>query len=128
MLHIQLDNQSGVAAYRQIMEQIKFYVAAGTLAEGAKLPSIRELAKQLAVNPTTIVKSYTELQHEGVIEMRHGKGAFIAANQAALGVTERREALRPLARRLAVEAKQLGASSDGLVSLLQEEMGRLEND
>lgn len=126
MLHIQLNNQSGVAAYRQIMEQIKFYVAAGTLSKGARLPSIRELAKQLAVNPTTIVKSYTELQHEGVIEMRQGKGAFIAADQSPLGASERREALRPLVQRLAVEARQLGASSDGVIGLLQEEMGRLK--
>jgi GntR family transcriptional regulator len=128
MLHLQLDNQSGVAAYRQIMEQIKFYAASGALPRGAKLPSIRELAKQLAVNPTTIVKAYTELQHDGVIEMKQGKGAFIAEALPALDAHQRRETLRPLARRLAVEASQLGAEASELVALIEEELGRLRHD
>lgn len=128
MLHLQLDNQSGVAAYRQIMEQIKFYAASGALPQGAKLPSIRELAKQLAVNPTTIVKAYTELQHEGVIEMKQGKGAFIAEALPAFSDHQRRETLRPSARRLVVEASQLGADATMLVALIEEELGRLRHD
>ena len=127
-LHLQLDNQSGVPAYRQIMNQLKFYAASGALPAGSRLPSIRELARRLAVNPTTIVKAYTELQHEGVIEMRQGKGAFLMPPTSALSAQQRREALRPLARRLAVEASQLNADAATLVSLLEEELGRLSHD
>ena len=74
MLYFQLNVHSGVPVYRQLMDQIRHYVAAGAL------PSIRELAKSLAVNPTTIVKAYGELAHEGVILIQHGRGAFVAAS------------------------------------------------
>ncbi len=126
MLHFQLDNQSGVPAYRQIMEQIKYYAVSGTLPAGSRLPSIRELSRNLAVNPTTVVKAYTELQHEGVLEMRQGKGAFISEGVPAMSEEARRETLRPLVRRLAVEAQQLGGDESLLWELLAEECRRIE--
>ena len=109
MLHFQLNVHSGVPVYRQLMDQIGHYVAAGALVPGDQLPSIRELAKSLAVNPTTIVKTYGELEHEGVIEMRHGRGAFVAAAAPAWPPERRRDRLRTLASQLAVEARQMGA-------------------
>jgi GntR family transcriptional regulator len=83
MLHFQLSIHSGVPVYRQLMDQIRHYVASGVLAPGDQLPSIRELARFLAVNPTTIVKAYGELAHDGVIEIRHGRGAFVAESLPA---------------------------------------------
>ena len=77
MLYIKINPHSGVPVYRQVMDQIRYYVGSGTLKPGARLPSIRELARALAVNPTTVVKAYTELQHAGIIDMKHGKGAFL---------------------------------------------------
>lgn len=127
-MHLQVDPHSGVPVYRQVMDQVKHAVAAGIAGAGHQLPSIRELAQNLHVNPTTIVKAYTELEHEGVIEMKHGKGAFVAEAGAGRRMSERdRDAvLRPLARRLAVEAAQVGASP-GLVSrVVKEEMEALE--
>ena len=67
-LHLHIDERSGVPVYRQMMDQIKYYVAGATLRPGDQIPSIRELAAALAVNPTTVVKAYTELEREGVIE------------------------------------------------------------
>ena len=122
MLHFQIDPHSGIPVYRQVMDQVKYYVAAGTLHAGDQLPSIRELSQSLAVNPTTVVKTYSELEHEGVIEMRHGKGAFVAEGAGKLSEREREKLLRRLARQLAVEAVQMGANEQLVVRLLSEEI------
>lgn len=122
MLHFQIDPHSGVPVYRQVMDQVKYYIASGVLRAGDQLPSIRELAQSLAVNPTTVVKTYSELQHEGVIEMRHGKGAFVAEGLSRLSDRERDKALRRLARQLAVEAAQMGASERMVLRIVSEEM------
>src|SRR5690348_4050044 len=79
MLHFQIDAHAGMPVYRQILDQIKYYVASGILKPGDRLPSIRELAQTLAVNPTTVVRVYGDLEHEGLIEMQHGRGAFVTA-------------------------------------------------
>ena len=121
MLHLQIDPHSGVPVYRQMMDQLKYYVASGTLRPGDQLPSIRELAQKLTVNPTTVVKAYTELEHEQVIEMRHGKGAFVSGEASRLSDREREKALRRLARQLAVEAAQMGAATEVVLRVLNEE-------
>lgn len=124
-LHLQLDSRSGVPVYRQMMDQMKYYVVGGTLRPGDQLPSIRELAGALAVNPTTVVKAYTELEREGVIEMRHGKGAFVASRAQALSVAEQESTLRRTARQLALEAAQLGVPAPRVVQLVREELGQI---
>ena len=93
-LHFQLDPRSGVPVYRQLMDQVKYYVAGNTLRPGDPLPSIRELAVGLSVNPTTVVKAYTELEREGVIAMRHGKGAFVSAEASVLSTAQKESAVR----------------------------------
>jgi GntR family transcriptional regulator len=128
MLHLQINPNSGVPVYRQVMEQIKYYVASGLLAPGVQLPSIRSLATSLAVNPTTIVKAYSELQHAGVVEMKQGKGAFVSESAGALSDGQLREALQQLARQLAVEAAQMGASAELVMKVVQEELKKVRND
>ena len=125
MLHFQIDPHSGVPVYRQVMDQLRYYVAGGQLAPGSKLPSIRELAKRLAVNPTTIVKAYTELQHEGVLEMRHGSGAFVAEAAARMSDAQKKRILRRLAKQLAVEASQMDATKEMVMKLVASELERL---
>jgi GntR family transcriptional regulator len=70
---------SGVPIYLQIMEQVKHGIETGALRAGEQLPGIRPLAEELVVNPNTIAKAYRELEHEGVIELRQGAGAFVSA-------------------------------------------------
>ena len=70
---------SGVPIYLQLMEQVKHGIETGALRPGEQLPAIRPLAEELVVNPNTVAKAYRELEHEGVIELRHGAGAFVAA-------------------------------------------------
>ena len=68
----------GVPIYLQLMEQVKHAVETGALRPGEQLPGIRPLAEELVINPNTVAKAYRELEHEGVIELRHGAGAFIS--------------------------------------------------
>jgi GntR family transcriptional regulator len=124
-LHLAINPSSGVPVYRQIMDQIRYYVASGQLASGERLPSIRELAAELHINPTTIVKAYTELEHGGDIEMIHGKGAFVAtaAEPKPKGAIERE--YRSRAAPLAAAAVQLGLTPERACAILAEEMSRL---
>ena len=128
MLHFQIDPHPGMPVYRQMMNQFRYYVASGLLRAGDQLPSIRAMAKRLAVNPSTVVKAYTELQHEGLIEMKHGRGAFVAENTRRLSEAGKKKALRRLARQLAVEAKQIGASQELLIDIVTEEVRRLNHE
>lgn len=72
-----LNQSSGVPLYLQLMEQVKHAVETGALQEGDQLPTIRSLAEELVMNPNTVVRAYRELEHEGVLELKHGSGAFI---------------------------------------------------
>jgi len=127
MLHFQINPHSGLPVYRQMIDQVKYYVASQALKPGDQLPSIRELAQALAINPTTVVRVYSELERDGVIEMRHGKGAFVAAKARRWSAVERVEVLRALARHLAVEATQVGASDEEVLAVVREELAELQN-
>src|SRR6267143_2974544 len=73
----------GVPIYLQLMEQVKHAIETGALRPGDQLPGIRPLAEELVMNPNTVAKAYRELEHEGVIELRHGSGAFVSQNARA---------------------------------------------
>src|SRR5271156_3322574 len=68
---------SGMPLYLQLMEQVKHAVETGALREGDQLPTIRKVAEDLVMNPNTVVRAYRELEHQGVLELKHGSGAFI---------------------------------------------------
>src|SRR5579871_948814 len=67
----------GVPLYLQLIEQVKHALETGAIRSGEQLPSVRQMADDLVINPNTVVRAYRELQHEGVIELKHGSGAFI---------------------------------------------------
>ena len=123
---LQLD--SGVPAYRQIMNQVRYFLASGLLRRGGQLPSIRELARTLAINPGTVVKAYTELEHEGLAASRHGRGYFIAEQPIPLTREEREAPVREAARRLWVAASQVGVSAERTRQLIDEEGQLLASD
>jgi GntR family transcriptional regulator len=125
MLHFQINNQAGLPVYRQLLDQIKYYIASGVLGPGDQLPSIRDLAQTLAINPTTVVRVYSDLEHEGVIAMKQGKGAFVASPAFHMSHSARERKLRELARRLVVEAAQMGASAGQVLRAVQEELADL---
>ncbi len=111
--------------YRQIIDQIKYYVASGALKPGDQLPSVRDLAQRLTVNPTTIVKAYSELEHEQVIELRHGKGAFVAQPNTTASEFQKDKVVRRLARQLAVESQQIGADYEFVARVFDEEWDQI---
>ena len=78
MILLKPNPSSGVPIYLQLMEQVKHAIETGALKPGEQLPSIRPLAEELVINPNTVAKAYRELEHEGVIELRQGAGAFVS--------------------------------------------------
>src|SRR3954469_23299006 len=80
---------SGVPIYLQLMEQVKHAIETGALRPGEQLPGMRPLAEELVINPNTVAKAYRELEHEGVIELRHGAGAFVTAKAQRREVTDK---------------------------------------
>ncbi len=74
---------SGVPVYLQLIEQVKHAIDMGALSPGDQLPAIRRVAEELVINPNTVAKAYRELEHEGVIELRQGSGAFVSENGRA---------------------------------------------
>lgn len=72
-----LNPSSGIPVYLQLMQQIRHGIETGALRAGERLPTIRTLAEELVINPNTVVRAYRELQHEGVVELRQGSGAYV---------------------------------------------------
>jgi GntR family transcriptional regulator len=124
-LHLHLDPHSGLPVYRQLIDQIKHYIASGALKTGDQLPSVRELAQRLSINPTTVVKAYAELEHEEAIEIRHGRGAFVAAPNTMASEFQKDRVVRRLARQLAVESRQIGAPYEMVLRVVGEEWEQL---
>jgi len=89
-MNLRIDFSSGVPIYLQLMEQVKHAVETGAVRAGEQLPTIRKVAEELAMNPNTVARAYRELEHEGVVEVRHGSGAYVAEPKA----TPKMEAIR----------------------------------
>ncbi len=104
--------------YRQLVEQVKRLVAGGQMAPGDGMPSVRELAQALALNPMTVSKAYSLLEMEGVLARRRGLGMEVAERAGGgQSAAERAELLRPTLERAALEARQLELDPDTVVSL-----------
>lgn len=114
-----LDYRDPRPLYEQLRERLRRLVLSGALAEGERLPSVRELAGQLSINPNTIARAYRELEQEGYICSVPGKGSFVAA----LGGVdlERKQALRKALLAAATELIQLGEPKDALLQFIKEE-------
>lgn len=123
-LHI--DPSSGTPIYRQIVDQVRQAVASGVLKAGDKLPSVRDLAVELAVNPNTIAKAYQELERDGVIETPRGKGSFVADRDHGLSEAERLRQLTETVDRLVAEAYRLRVDPETTVSVLRERLAEAE--
>ncbi len=103
-MQIRIDNASDRAVYQQIIDQIKRDIALGRLLKDEKLPTVRQLAGQLAINPNTIAKAYRQLEQEGIIMTRPGTGTFVASLDSHLSRTVKRKLLSEELERIAVEA------------------------
>lgn len=110
---------SGVPIYLQLMEQVKHAIETGALRAGEQLPGIRPLSEELAMNPNTVAKAYRELEHEGVIELRHGAGAFVAGAARAKGATDTLRAGQTLVLSAIDRLRSRGVTDDEIRRLFE---------
>ncbi len=124
-MFIRIEPSSSVPIYRQIIYQIRYQVAAGILKTGDKVPSVRELALQLAVNQNTILKVYNELCREQVLKIERGEGTFVAEPQPSVSTDEKYKLVAGPLREAAVLAIQLGIPAEQAGRLLAEEYDKI---
>lgn len=117
-------NTSAVPVYVQLKEQVKHAVETGALAPGEQLPAIRRVAEELVVNPNTVARVYRELEQEGVIELRHGAGAFVARREGDESAGRLRKA-RPVVRSAVARLDALGLSEEEMRRLFEAEVREL---
>jgi|SRR3954469_18059923 GntR family transcriptional regulator len=113
---------SGVPIYLQLMEQVKHAIETGALRPGEQLPGIRPLAEELVINANTVAKAYRELEHEGVIELRHGAGAFVSSNGRPKKATEALRAGQALVADAVRRLRHRGATDDEIRRLFEAEL------
>ena len=110
---------SGVPIYRQVVEQVRAQVAGGRIGGGEFLPSVRQLAEELEVNPMTISKAYSLLERDGVVELVRGQGMRVKEGAAATNGKARRAALAPLLEQVALTARQLNLAPGQVLNQLK---------
>lgn len=117
--NIKLDHHSGVPIYRQIIEQVRYAIARGDLAHGHQLPTVRQLAVDLSVNPNTVIKAYKELEIRGNLETQQGTGTFISNADVSIAPDEKQRVLQALCRDVIGRAGAYGIALDELIDALQ---------
>ena len=124
-MFLSLDPKSPEPIFEQLAFQVKGAVARGEMASGAQLPSVRELAKELAINPNTVARAYDSLESQGVIVRRQGSGCFIAERAMTLADAERKRRLDAVVEHVATEAFHLGFGADELRASIERHLKRL---
>jgi GntR family transcriptional regulator len=121
-MFLHVDVRNGLAVYDQIVRQVKFAVADGALRSGDMVPSVRELARELAINPNTVARAYRQLQDDGVLETVRGTGLSIAAAARRQCQAERTKLIRVRLRLVLEEALHSGLDTDDIEGLMKEEL------
>ena len=128
-MHFHIDPNSSRPIIRQVIEQIQWQIVGGRIKPGDRLPSIRELAKQLEVNPTTVTRIYSELAAAGVVVLRQGQGAFVAETSTRLqrSADEVQRRMSELARTLVIEGLKQGLSKREIDEIVAEEFRQIRS-
>ena len=116
---------SGVPIYLQLMEQVKHAIETGALRAGDQLPGIRPLAEELVINPNTVAKAYRELEHDGLIELRHGAGAFVTGAAREKKLTDRLRAGQGIVAAAVDKLRSRGVTEAEIRRLFEAELTRL---
>ena len=114
-----LDMHSGVPVYRQIVDQARGAVASGSLSPGDQLPTVRQLAVDLEINPNTVVRAYRELEYDGLIETHQGTGTFISGQKLHRPADERQRQLEQIASDVIARAGAAGFTIRELIDQLR---------
>jgi GntR family transcriptional regulator len=106
------DTKSGVPLYRQIIEQVKVAISGGELAAGDQLPTVRQLAVDLSINPNTVIRAYKELEIEGVLETQQGSGTFVSSQKPEIDELEKQRMLDQILTNVLARASAYGLTLD----------------
>jgi GntR family transcriptional regulator len=123
-----IDPSDGVAIYDQVVRQVKFAVASRVLPPGSRVPSVRELARELTINPNTVARAYQQLQADGVLQAVRGMGLEVAADAERHCCAARLKLIRLRFRQALTEARQSGLDDGQLRQLIDEELSGLPAD
>jgi DNA-binding transcriptional regulator YhcF (GntR family) len=117
--HFHLDLHSGMPVYRQIVDQVRGAVASGALSAGDQLPTVRQLAVDLEVNPNTVVRAYRELEYDGLLETHQGTGTFISDQKMPRAADERQRQLAQIVSDAVARAGAAGFTVQDLLDQLR---------
>ena len=123
-IQLQIDPKSGGPFYRQIIDQVKGAIVTGSIDPGDRLPTVRQLAVDLSVNPNTVSRAYTELELTGLVETQMGSGTFVGQQQVEGDQIERRRLLEQLCQDFLSRASNHGFTLDDVVKTLEQRRRR----
>ena len=118
-MFIHLNPSSGMPIYRQLFTQLRQRIASGELAAAAQLPSVRELAAELKINPLTVAKVFQLLEAEGLVETRRGLGTYVADGNVTRSQKEKRELISHAVEQVVAEARHLKMDEDEIIKLVR---------
>jgi GntR family transcriptional regulator len=125
-MFFRIESANGLAIYEQIVRQVKFAVAGEALQAGDLVPSVRELSRDLAVNPNTVARAYRELQAQGILAPLRGTGLEVTPHAAKHCGQERVSLIRERLRSVLLEARRSRLEPDEIRTLIDDELARLE--
>lgn len=125
-MEFRIESSSRVPIYRQLVGQIREAVARGRLRADERLPSVRDLSRQLVINPNTVARVYTELERDGILNTRPGLGVFVAQPKTDLTKRARKDRLTRLVDGLLTEAVHLGFPAEELMAVISERLARFQ--
>ncbi len=120
MMEFRIDGKSGVPYYRQIIEQLKFAIARGDMQPGDRLPTVRQLAVDLSINPNTVIRAYRELEIEGILDTQQGSGTFIGDRQPDIDPMEKQRMLDQILTDLLARASAYGYTLEDVLEGLRQ--------
>ena len=118
MIEFRVDARSGVAPYRQLVQQVRQALTLGVLGVGDQLPTVKEVVAQVAINPNTVLKAYRELEHAGLVEGRPGVGTFVTHALPGPSLVAQKRLRTELVRWIA-RAREAGLDDDGIAALFE---------
>ena len=125
-MYLTIEHNSGVSVSAQIVAQIKYMVVSDQLKPGERIPSVRGLATELKLNPTTVARIYRQLEAEEIICTQAGRGTFITQGRSSLTLTEKRRQIAARVRELVVESGRISLDYGELTRLVEMEIARIE--
>jgi len=125
-LWLEINPRSNAPIYQQLVDGVKELVARGILVPGERMPTVRELAVELSLNPNTVAKAFQKLEQEGIIETMRSRGTFVAGRTEVLDMEAARQQLVDLVEKVLVEAYHLGLKREDIKQLFEESLDNWE--